>query len=181
VTNTNSGVRALLNDKLGRLREFLNRPGVIEVVLNEPGVVFVETAQGWVRALASSNFREKNTEAALGDAFSKVRDVPLDYWSAAILVPVFADVGISDAGVLRLVGHVPIRPVEMTFQLVFAPQDGGVAHRRPWYWRAKRRGSACNGSDAAATGETAVGCGTGFERAGGSEAGGKKIGRPRRH
>jgi type IV secretion system protein VirB11 len=52
MTDTNSGVRALLNDKLGRVREFLNRPGVFEVVLNEPGEVFVETARGWVRELA---------------------------------------------------------------------------------------------------------------------------------
>ncbi len=78
-----------------------------------------------LRALASSNFREKNSEAALAEAFAKVRDVSLDYWSAATIVPVFTDMGISDNGSLRLAGHLPTRPVEMTFQLVFVMQDGG--------------------------------------------------------
>jgi hypothetical protein len=78
-----------------------------------------------LRALASKNFRERNSEAVLSEAFAKVRGIPLDYWSVAALVPVFSDVGISDGGLLRLIGHVPTRPVEMTFQLVFAAEDGG--------------------------------------------------------
>jgi hypothetical protein len=78
------------------------------------------------RALATKNFREKNDDAAVAAAFAAVRTVPLDYWSVAILPFQLTEApSVSDGGLLRLTGFVPTRPLELTFQLIFAPEDKG--------------------------------------------------------
>ncbi len=73
---------ATLSYLLQPLRPFLGRPGVLEVALNKPGVVFVEDSQGWTRhevpeltlekcrhmATATANFTEGN---------KSLRDSPL--------------------------------------------------------------------------------------------------------
>jgi type IV secretion system protein VirB11 len=51
--------REHVNVQLGRLRAFLRRPGVFEVVLNEPGEVWIETATGWTREAAPELTHER--------------------------------------------------------------------------------------------------------------------------
>ena len=54
--------RRAVQEQLGTLQEVIDRPDVIEVVINRPGEIWVETRQGWeTLANASMTFVQTRT------------------------------------------------------------------------------------------------------------------------
>src|SRR5580704_4171866 len=73
-----------------------------------------------LRDLAAPGFQARNTNADLGQIFSDLRRRNFDLYGAALLAPQFTVVpALDQSGMLHLAGHIPTRPLQINFDLVF--------------------------------------------------------------
>jgi hypothetical protein len=73
-----------------------------------------------LRDLAAPDFQARNTNADLGQIFSDLRRRNFDLYGAALLAPQFTVVpALDQSGMLHLAGHIPTRPLQINFDLVF--------------------------------------------------------------
>jgi len=78
-----------------------------------------------LRAIASEEFRAKNTADDLRTAFAELHNRKFDLAPVVVLTPVLTDPpGATADGHLRLVGVFPSRPVEIPFGLLFVAEGG---------------------------------------------------------
>lgn len=77
-----------------------------------------------LRDLGSPGFRN-NTAANLGQIFAPQREQALDYSSIAILEPQLSLLPrLEPNGMLHMAGFFPSAPLQVNFELLFAPEDG---------------------------------------------------------
>src|SRR5262245_29891080 len=77
-----------------------------------------------LRDLAAPDFRARNTAADLGQSFSDLRRRNFDLYGAALLAPQLTTVpALDQSGLLHLAGHIPTRPQQINFDLVFQVVD----------------------------------------------------------
>jgi hypothetical protein len=78
-----------------------------------------------LRALAAPQFQERNSAAALAQAFSGLRNANLDLAQVAAVNPrLYTDPTIDDNGFLRVAGFLPIGEAKADFQFAFQMVDG---------------------------------------------------------
>src|SRR5262245_3026469 len=77
-----------------------------------------------LRDLAAPDFQARNTAADLGQSFSDLRRRNFDLYGVALLAPQLTTVpALDQSGLLHLVGHIPTRPQQIDFDLVFQVVD----------------------------------------------------------
>lgn len=72
-----------------------------------------------LRDLGSPSFQADNSAATLANVFEGIRTRRLDISNALIAAPSYQIRAITQAGVLRLRGHVPVRPTGIAFDLLY--------------------------------------------------------------
>jgi hypothetical protein len=72
-----------------------------------------------LRDLAAPGFRDKNSPADLARIFTDLRDRHFDLFSAALIAPELSAPPHEEAGLLRLTGTFPTRPLQIRFDLLF--------------------------------------------------------------
>jgi hypothetical protein len=78
-----------------------------------------------LRDLGAPGFQAGNTAARIGDIFASLRAQNLDLSGVAVLEPQLTVLPQSDAnGLMRMAGFFPSVPVQVNFDLLFAPVDG---------------------------------------------------------
>jgi hypothetical protein len=72
-----------------------------------------------LRDLAAPGFRDKNSPADLARIFTDLRERHFDLFSAALIAPELSAPPHEEAGLLRLTGTFPTRPLQIRFDLLF--------------------------------------------------------------
>ncbi len=90
-----------------------------------------------LRDLAAPDFQAKNSPADLGTIFSDLRKRKIDLFEVALMAPQLSAAPHLEAnGMLRLTGAFPTRPLQISFDLMFANIGGqwrlfGIAVQTP--------------------------------------------------
>lgn len=78
-----------------------------------------------LRDLGAPSFASANSAARLGQIFARLRRRNLDLGPVTVVAPkLHRQPFIDEQGMLRLAGHVPSRPVQVNFNLVFQHAGG---------------------------------------------------------
>jgi hypothetical protein len=72
-----------------------------------------------LRDLAAPGFRDKHSPADLAVIFTDLRERHFDLFSAALIAPELSVAPHEEAGLLRLTGIFPTRPLQIRFDLLF--------------------------------------------------------------
>jgi len=78
-----------------------------------------------LRDLSTAKFQADANQAALGAAFAPLRAQPIDVADSFLLAPVLdAQSGMTAPTAIRLKGHFPMRPLGLSFDMIFEWERG---------------------------------------------------------